>query len=97
MSLSEVGDFVWGVLGALFGGGVVYGRMSEKINNLETAQETAAEAHHASELAADRKREELAAEMRSTRAELKADIGNLRTEFREDFRELHRLLVEKLK
>lgn len=97
MTLAEVGDFVWGVLGALVGGGVVYGRMSQKLEHLEAAQEVAAEAHHASEVAADRKREELSTEIRNTRAELKADIGTLRSEFRDDFRDLQRLIMERLK
>lgn len=97
VSLSEIGDFVWGVLGALVGGGVVYGRFTEKIKNLEASQEGAAAAHHASETAADRKREELSAEIRSTRSELKAEIAATRAELREDFRELQRLIVERVK
>lgn len=75
LSLTAMGDFFFGVFGALVGGGIVWGRMTQKIEHLE-------------------KRFELDA---VSRAEIKADLSNLRAEFREDFRELQRLIMERMK
>ena len=74
-SFTNLSDFLFGVIGALVGGGIVWGRMTQKIEHLE-------------------KRFELDA---LSRAEIKADLSNLRAEFREDFRELQRLIMERMK